>query len=97
MENPRSSSCVGLVNELSTKKEDDDSDPPETMEILFELATLLDTGLDRETLAILVELIEQGVHPQALARVVLELRRELLAVRAEELKSAKEGSKRLQE
>ena len=33
-------------------------------------------GLDTETLAICVRLIEQGVNPEALALVIKELRRE---------------------
>ncbi|KFH01088.1 c13orf37, related protein [Toxoplasma gondii MAS] len=65
----------------------DDGDGQETMEILMEISTLLDTGLDRATLQILVELVEQGVHPEALSRVVLEMRRELQAVREKEERS----------
>ena len=49
---------------------------------LFELSNLLDTGLDRETLAILVELCESGVNPEALSKVVVELRRESEVMRA---------------
>ncbi|PFH35890.1 hypothetical protein BESB_055410 [Besnoitia besnoiti] len=60
----------------------------ETMDVLMEISTLLNTGLDRATLQILVELIEAGVHPEALARVVLELRRELQAVREKEERCA---------
>lgn len=48
----------------------------ESMEILQEISNLLNTGLDTETLAICVRLIEQGVNPEALALVVKELRRE---------------------
>ncbi|KJE90174.1 hypothetical protein CAOG_01519 [Capsaspora owczarzaki ATCC 30864] len=52
----------------------------ETMDVLFEMSKLLDTGLDRETLAICVSLCESGVNPEALAAVVKELRRESRAV-----------------
>lgn len=48
---------------------------------LFEISQLLETGLDKETLAILVALCEQGVNPEALAAVVKELRREAAALR----------------
>lgn len=58
----------------------------------MEISTLLNTGLDRATLQILVELVEQGIHPEALARVVLELRRELVAVRGKEQKGAPSAS-----
>ena len=40
------------------------------------MATLLNTGLNRESLAILVQLIELGINPHALAHVVREMRRE---------------------
>ena len=38
------------------------------------------TGLDDETLKICVQLIEAGINPEALATVVLELRRETAAI-----------------
>lgn len=43
---------------------------------MFELSRLLDTGLDRETTSVLVSLVQAGVHPEALARCVKELKRE---------------------
>ncbi|KAJ0397177.1 hypothetical protein P43SY_005104 [Pythium insidiosum] len=46
---------------------------------VYELSRLLNTGLDRETLCILVELVEQGVHPEALAAVVRDLRKDAAA------------------
>lgn len=55
-----------------------------TMEDLFEISNILNTGLDRDTLSILVNLCEAGVHPEALAAVVKELRREAAAVALEE-------------
>ena len=45
-----------------------------------EISELLNTGLDDETLKICVQLIEAGINPEALATVVLELRRETAAV-----------------
>ena len=44
--------------------------------VMHEVSRLLDTGLDRATLAVLIELVESGVNPDALAHVVQELRRE---------------------
>ena len=41
-------------------------DAQETMDVLYELSCILNCGIDRETLAILVSLCEQGVHPGAL-------------------------------
>lgn len=55
----------------------------ETLDILHELSTLLNCGLDKQTLTILVSLIENGVNPDALANVVKELRRESKAMKAQ--------------
>jgi mitotic-spindle organizing protein 1 len=57
---------------------------PQFFPDLLEISNILNTGLDRETLAILVNLCESGVHPEALAAVVKELRREAAAVALEE-------------
>jgi len=46
----------------------------ETLEILDEISTLLDTGLDRKQLAYCVVLIDNGVNPEALATIMKELR-----------------------
>ncbi|TDH68987.1 hypothetical protein CCR75_007670 [Bremia lactucae] len=48
----------------------------EVMETVYELSRLLNTGLDRDTLAILMALIQKGVHPEALAAVVKDLRKQ---------------------
>uniref|UniRef100_A0AAV1UZB6 Mitotic-spindle organizing protein 1 n=1 Tax=Peronospora matthiolae TaxID=2874970 RepID=A0AAV1UZB6_9STRA len=48
----------------------------EVMETVYELSRLLNTGLDRDTLAILMALIQKGVNPEALAAVVKDLRKE---------------------
>lgn len=37
------------------------------MQVLFDISQLLNTQLDRETLATCVNMIESGVHPEALA------------------------------
>ncbi len=55
-------------------------DAKQTLQVLMELSDLLNTGLDEETLVILTQLCEAGVHPEALAKVVLELRRESQAL-----------------
>ena len=66
------------MHKLSTK---DRMDPAsvvkqdQAIEILHQIASILDTGLDKETLRILVGLCEAGVNPDALAAVVKELRR----------------------
>ncbi|KAI0820782.1 mitotic-spindle organizing gamma-tubulin ring associated-domain-containing protein [Trametes gibbosa] len=48
----------------------------ETLNTLHDISQLLNTGLDKETLATCVGLIESGVNPEALAAVIQELRRE---------------------
>lgn len=48
----------------------------ETFRLLQEMSTLLNTGLDSETLAICIRLCEKGANPEALASVVRDLRRE---------------------
>jgi mitotic-spindle organizing protein 1 len=47
---------------------------------LFEISNILNCGLDKETLAICVSLVESGVNPEALAHVVKELKREAAAL-----------------
>ncbi|KAI9104460.1 mitotic-spindle organizing protein 1 [Phlyctochytrium arcticum] len=48
----------------------------ESLSVLHEISTLLNTGLDRESLALCVSLCESGVNPEALAAVIRELKRE---------------------
>ncbi len=52
-----------------------------TVDVVFELATLLNTGLDRRTVQILMALIDAGIHPEALATVVNNLRSKASALR----------------
>lgn len=40
------------------------------------MSNLMGTGLDKESLSILVTLCEAGINPEALAAVVKEFRRE---------------------
>ncbi|KAG8626207.1 hypothetical protein KVT40_006608 [Elsinoe batatas] len=45
----------------------------ETIDILEEISTLLNTNLDRKSLSYCVSLIEHGVNPEALANMILTL------------------------
>ncbi|KAJ3227941.1 hypothetical protein HDU81_006392 [Chytriomyces hyalinus] len=45
------------------------------LDALHQVSQLLQTGLDRETLALCVSLTEMGANPEALAQVLKELRR----------------------
>ena len=53
----------------------DIEDSKETLEILYEMSQILNCGLNKETLNILVTMIEKEVNPEALIRVVEELRK----------------------
>ena len=44
------------------------------MDALLEISKILNTGLDAETLAVCVELCEQGINPEAIATVIKEIR-----------------------
>ncbi len=55
----------------------------EALGVVCEISNILGTGLDRETLALLVGLLESGVNPEALATVVRELRREVAALKVD--------------
>eukprot|EP00591_Stephanopyxis_turris_P001261 CAMPEP_0195523400 /NCGR_PEP_ID=MMETSP0794_2-20130614/22541_1 /TAXON_ID=515487 /ORGANISM="Stephanopyxis turris, Strain CCMP 815" /LENGTH=72 /DNA_ID=CAMNT_0040653393 /DNA_START=128 /DNA_END=346 /DNA_ORIENTATION=- len=47
----------------------------ESLDIVCEIADILDVGLDRPALSALMDLLEAGVTPEALASVVMELRK----------------------
>ena len=59
-----------------------------TMDVVEELADLLNVGLSRETLSI-VQLCEHGVSPDALAAVVKEIQREAKTVATKETEKVK--------
>ena len=42
--------------------------------VLFEMSQILNCGLSRETLSILITMIEKGANPEALVQVVKEMR-----------------------
>ena len=44
--------------------------------VVFEMSNLLGTGLDRDTLNICAQLLEEGANPEALAALVIELNKE---------------------
>ncbi|KAF9499627.1 hypothetical protein BDN71DRAFT_1441775 [Pleurotus eryngii] len=48
----------------------------QTLDILYDISQLLNTQLDKDTLATCIGMIESGVNPEALAAVIQELRRE---------------------
>ncbi|KAK3826094.1 MAG: mitotic-spindle organizing gamma-tubulin ring associated-domain-containing protein [Benniella sp.] len=66
----------GSAREQQQKQQQQQQEARLAMDILTEMSSLLNTGLDRETLSICVSLCESGVNPEALAAVIKELRRE---------------------
>nr|XP_009782157.1 PREDICTED: mitotic-spindle organizing protein 1A-like isoform X2 [Nicotiana sylvestris] len=48
----------------------------DSLDLVFHMSNILDTGLDRHTLSVLIALCEMGFSPEALAAVVKELCRE---------------------
>ncbi|KAI9478545.1 MAG: mitotic-spindle organizing gamma-tubulin ring associated-domain-containing protein [Benjaminiella poitrasii] len=46
----------------------------ETVDILYEISNMLNTGLDRETLSLCISLCERGINPEAIATVIKDLR-----------------------
>ena len=48
--------------------------------VAFEISKLLDCGLDKESMALLIALCENGVNPESLAVVIRELHREASAL-----------------
>ena len=65
---------------LRTTKQMEPRPRDETLDVLFDISQILQTGLDRETLSVLIGMTETGVNPEALAAVVKELRRESAAL-----------------
>eukprot|EP00762_Andalucia_godoyi_P001743 ANDGO_07188.mRNA.1 Mitotic-spindle organizing protein 1 len=55
----------------------------DVMDSLYEVSRILNTGLTRDQLALLLALTEQGVNPEALSAVVKELQRESTASRSQ--------------
>lgn len=65
-------------------------DAMDAMLVVEEIADLLKTGLDKETLSICVRLIENGVNPTPLAHCILNLKRECARLAANSAISATE-------
>ena len=45
----------------------------DALDALVDISTILNTGLDKKSLSICMDLLESGINPQALAIVVKEL------------------------
>ncbi|KAF8141840.1 hypothetical protein EV363DRAFT_1468092 [Boletus edulis] len=58
---------------MSSKDSDRITAAQQTLDTLFDISQLLNTQLDKETLATCVGMIESGVNPEALARTLCQL------------------------
>jgi len=56
--------------------------------VVYEISQILNVGLDRQTVQILMALCEHGVNPEALAAVVRELRREAASIQVRPVSNA---------
>ncbi len=56
---------------------------------LYELSNILNTGLDRESVEIIAELCELGVNPEALVAAIKEIKREAEVIKKENKNSIK--------
>ena len=56
----------------------------EAFALLQDLSALLNTGLDAESLSLCVRLCEAGAHPEALATVIRELKKQSESYRQQE-------------
>jgi mitotic-spindle organizing protein 1 len=74
--------CVAVPSVASVTEANLPSPAFRLATVAHEISRLLDTGLDKETLSILIALVETGVNPEALAHVVKELRRESAELKA---------------
>ncbi|PKA65443.1 Mitotic-spindle organizing protein 1 [Apostasia shenzhenica] len=45
----------------------------ETLELAFQISNLLETGLDRHTLSLIISLLDRGVNPEPLSALIREL------------------------
>ncbi|KAL2155333.1 hypothetical protein VTH82DRAFT_74 [Thermothelomyces myriococcoides] len=66
----------------------------QAVDILHEIATILNCHLDRRTLSICISMIENGVSPEALANVIKELRKQGQQVQLEAAAAAAAGTRR---
>lgn len=48
----------------------------DSLELVFHMSNILDTGLDRHTLSVLIALCDLGFNPEVLTAVIKELRQE---------------------
>lgn len=60
-------------------KKNKEEEIQEFMSELFDLSQVLNCGIDKKTLGIIVNLVEAGVNPTAVAQMVKEVRNESMS------------------
>ncbi|PKU70326.1 mitotic-spindle organizing protein 1-like [Dendrobium catenatum] len=45
----------------------------DTLDLAFQISNVLDTGLDRHTLSLLIALLDRGINPEPLSALIREL------------------------
>ena len=63
-----------INTEPDNQNDEQNNQSSSQLEVAFEISRLLNTGLDKETLSLCMGLLEQGVNPEALADVIIEIR-----------------------
>lgn len=48
--------------------------------VLYEMSQILNCGVNRDTLSVLISMIENGANPEALAAVVKEMKKENFSI-----------------
>jgi mitotic-spindle organizing protein 1 len=62
------------INSLPNAQQEQLQLTRDALSLLHDISSLLNTGLDKESLALSVSLLETGVNPQALSAVIKELK-----------------------
>ena len=56
-----------------------ETDQCEVVDLLYQLSGVLNCGIDKQTVAIIVNMVEAGISPVAISSIVKEIRNESLA------------------
>nr|XP_016439430.1 PREDICTED: mitotic-spindle organizing protein 1B-like [Nicotiana tabacum] len=64
----------------------------DSLELVFHMLNILDTGLDRHTLSVLIALCDLGFNPEVLTAVIKELRQENPSLLSEALRHTPPGA-----
>jgi mitotic-spindle organizing protein 1 len=63
------------MNSLPGNIRDDQSEVKETLDQIYQISNFLKCNLDKNTLAIMVSLVEEGIRPEQVAMIVAEIKK----------------------